>query len=90
MAPAGLEGVIGSSAPALVRRFGPARIDLLEGDARKLQFAGSACVLDIYLYPVHAGAEPTATHVAARQRAGGAAVDQGACIREIEAVSGRR
>lgn len=84
MAPAGLEGVIGSPAAALTQRFGSPRIDLVEGDARKLQFAGSQCVLDIFLYPVAARAEPTATHVEARLRAGGAATDAGACIREVE------
>ncbi|HSJ77215.1 MAG TPA: hypothetical protein VK913_00650, partial [Erythrobacter sp.] len=51
MAPAGLQGVIGSPVAALTRRFGTPRIDLAEGDARKLQFAGRACVLDIFLYP---------------------------------------
>jgi hypothetical protein len=76
--------VIGSSAAALVRRFGEPRINLAEGDARKLQYVGSACVLDIYLYPVGQGAEPTATHVEARIRQGGAATDAGACIRQIE------
>ncbi len=81
MAPAGLEGVIGTSAPALLRRFGSPRIDLAEGDARKLQFSDGTCVLDIFLYPVSAGAEPTATHIEARLRAGGAPVDKGACIR---------
>jgi len=85
MSPQGLGGVIGSSATALLRRFGQPRIDLAEGDARKLQFIGSTCVLDIYLYPVPAAAsEPTATHVAARLRQGGTAADAGACIREIE------
>jgi hypothetical protein len=85
MAPAGLGGVIGSPAEVLTRRFGKPRIDLAEGDARKLQFAGISCVLDIYLYPVVAAAEPTATHVEARLRQGGAPVDPGACIREVEA-----
>lgn len=84
MAAAGLGGVIGSQAAALTRRFGTPRIDLAEGDARKLQFAGPTCVLDIYLYPVSAIAEPTATHVAARLRQGGAPADPGACIREVE------
>ncbi|PKP95505.1 MAG: hypothetical protein CVT75_01670 [Alphaproteobacteria bacterium HGW-Alphaproteobacteria-14] len=84
MAAQGLGGVIGSPAGALTRRFGAPRIDLAEGDARKLQFAGPSCVLDIFLYPLSAGAEPTATHVDARLRQGGAAVDQGACIRELE------
>lgn len=84
MAPKGLEGVIGSSAEALLKRFGTPRIDLVEGDARKLQFAGAKCVLDIYIYPVSAVAQPTATHVVARQRQGGGAADPGACIREVE------
>ncbi|WP_073977203.1 hypothetical protein [Erythrobacter donghaensis] len=84
MAPAGLSGVIGAPAAALTSRFGSPRIDLAEGDARKLQFAGPTCVLDIYLYPVAAAAEPTATHVAARLRQGGAPADPGACLREIE------
>jgi hypothetical protein len=85
MAPTGLEGVIGSPAGALTQRFGTPRIDLAEGDARKLQFAGVSCVLDIFLYPPRPGAEPTAAHVDARLRQGGAAVDGGACIREVEA-----
>jgi predicted small secreted protein len=84
MAPQGLGGVIGSPAAALTRRFGNPRLDLAEGDAHKLQFAGKACVLDIYLYPVSAGAAPTATHVEARLRQGGAPADPGACIREVE------
>ncbi|HSF11451.1 MAG TPA: hypothetical protein VLA50_00625 [Erythrobacter sp.] len=84
MAPQGLDGVIGLPADRLTRRFGNPRIDLAEGDARKLQFAGQSCVLDVYLYPVSAGAAPTATHVTARLRQGGAAADTGACIREVE------
>ena len=84
MSPAGLSGVIGAPAAALTNRFGQPRIDLAEGDARKLQFAGANCVLDIYLYPLAAAAEPTATHVAARLRQGGAAADPGECLREIE------
>jgi hypothetical protein len=84
MAVKGLDGVIGSPAAALTARFGQPRIDLAEGDARKLQFAGPSCVLDIYLYPLAAAAEPTATHVAARIRQGGALIDPGVCIREVE------
>lgn len=84
MAAQGLEGVIGTSAAGLTARFGAPRLDAAEGDVRKLQFAGTACVLDIYLYPLSPGAEPTAAHVEARLRQGGAAVDAGACIREVE------
>jgi hypothetical protein len=84
MAPQGLEGVIGSPAGALTRRFGNPRLDVAEGDARKLQFGGASCVLDIYLYPLRPGTEAVAAHVEARLRQGGAAVDRGACIREVE------
>jgi hypothetical protein len=82
--PAGLGDVISAPATALTRRFGTPRIVLAEGDARKLQFAGSTCVVDIFLYPVAASVEPTATHVEARLRQGGAPIDPLACIREVE------
>jgi len=81
---AGLEGVIGARAAALTQRFGAARIDLIEGDARKLQFLGSDCVLDIYLYPRQPRAEPTATHIEARSRTNGDDTDRARCIREVE------
>ena len=80
----GLGGVIGLPAAALIRRFGSPRIVLAEGDAHKLQFAGPACVLDIYLYPVSAAGQPTATYVEARLRQGAAPTNPGACIREVE------
>lgn len=76
----GLEGVIGADAAALLRQFGPPRLDLFEGDVRKLQFSGPACVLDIYLYPPEGGGEPRATHVDARRASDGQDVDRAACI----------
>jgi hypothetical protein len=84
MAPEGLEGVIGQDVRTLTGRFGVPRLDVAEGDARKLQFAGGSCVLDIYLYPQRPGIDPVAAHVEARLRQGGEAVDRGACIREVE------
>ncbi|QFT76428.1 hypothetical protein FIU90_02615 [Erythrobacter sp. THAF29] len=80
---AGLDGVLGQRATALLSRFGAARIDLKEGDARKLQFAGEKCVLDVFLYPLEAGAEPVATHVEARERQGGGATSKTRCLAEI-------
>lgn len=76
----GLEGVIGASAADLTRQFGPARLDVWEGDARKLQFSGTACVLDVYLYPPAAGREAQATYVDARRPSDGRDVDRAACI----------
>ncbi|MBS0475827.1 MAG: hypothetical protein JSR28_11900 [Proteobacteria bacterium] len=75
----GLEGVIGATSAELSRQFGPPRLDVIEGDARKLQFSGTACVLDIYLYPSAPGREPTATYVDARRASDGQDVDRAAC-----------
>ncbi|MFN5779002.1 MAG: hypothetical protein ACK44O_05940, partial [Novosphingobium sp.] len=76
----GLEGVIGATAPELVRQFGPPRLDVSEGDARKLQYVGTACVVDIFLYPAQPGREPQATYVEARRASDGQEVDRAACI----------
>lgn len=76
----GLEGVIEQDAASLVRRFGQPRLDVAEGDMRKLQFAGGACVLDVFLYPLRPGAEPVATHVDARRSSDGVDVDRAACV----------
>ena len=78
----GLEGVIGQTALDLTRQFGPARLDVWEGDARKLQFTGTPCVLDVYLYPREEGREPQATYVDAR-RSDGRDVDRAACIQSL-------
>ncbi|GAA4047626.1 hypothetical protein [Parerythrobacter jejuensis] len=79
----GLEGVIGQNAQQLQRQFGTARLDVFEGDARKLQFTGEACVLDIYLYPLRAGAEPTATYLDARRASDALDVDRVSCVRAL-------
>lgn len=80
----GLEAVIGQSASGLERRFGVAELDVREGDVRKLQFRGQACVLDIYLYPLTPGAEPTATYVDARRASDGLDVDRAACVAALK------
>ena len=76
----GVEGVIGNDAAGLIRQFGKPRLDIVEGDARKLQFSGTACVLDAYLYPPVAGKEPLATYIDARRPSDGQDVDRAACI----------
>lgn len=76
----GLEGVIGARAGELARLFGPPRLDVQEGDARKLQFVGPACVLDVYLYPQGTGAEVRATYVDARRSTDARDVDRAACV----------
>jgi hypothetical protein len=84
----GLEGVIGATAPDLARQFGAARLDVWEGDARKLQFTASACVLDIYLYPGAPGREPQATYVDARRSSDGKDVDRAGCVSALRQRSG--
>ncbi len=76
----GLEGVIGATANELTGQFGAARLDVYEGDARKLQFAGAACVLDVFLYPPAPGHEPEATYVEARRASDAQDVSDAACI----------
>jgi hypothetical protein len=80
---AGLEGVMQQNAASLVRLFGPPRLDVREGDARKLQFASSACVLDVFLYPLRTGAEPVATYAEARRASDGQEVDRAACVQAL-------
>ncbi|WP_255405896.1 hypothetical protein [Novosphingobium sp. CF614] len=75
----GLEGVVGATRSQLVRQFGEPRLDVWEGDARKLQFTGAPCVLDIYLYPTSSSREPLATYVDARRASDGQDVDRAAC-----------
>ena len=78
----GLEGVIGATQPQLSRQFGNPRLDVWEGDARKLQFSGTPCILDIYLYPTKSSREPLAAYVEAR-RSDGRDVDKAACVRGL-------
>ena len=85
----GLEGVIGADADALTRLFGPPRLDVRDGDARKLQWSGAACILDAYLYPSDDGGRPSATYVDAR-RGDGRDVDRGACVTALRQAPPRR
>lgn len=79
----GLEGVIGRDTAALANLFGAPQLEVKEGDAVKLQFSGQPCVLDIYLYPLRPGAQPSATHVEARRASDGEDVDRAACVRAL-------
>lgn len=76
---AGLERVMGKTATELVALFGAADLDGHEGQARKLQFVGPACVLDAYLYPAKPGAQPVVTYIDAR-RPTGEDIDRASCI----------
>jgi hypothetical protein len=75
----GLESVMGKSAQLLETQFGRPDLDVREGDARKLQYSSSVCVLDAYLYPPGRGGEPVVTHVDARLP-DGRDVDRASCV----------
>lgn len=80
----GLEGVIGADTRELSRLFGKPRLDVIEGDARKLQFTGTACVLDVYLYPPAPGQVPRASYVDARRSSDARDVDRAACVAALK------
>lgn len=84
----GIEGVIGAGEGELVRQFGTPRLDVWEGDARKLQFSALPCVLDVFLYP-GSGGERRATYVEARRATDGREVDRAACISALRTLKGR-
>jgi hypothetical protein len=75
----GLDRVIGKDARALVSLFGAADQDVSEANARRLQFAGTACILDAYLYPPSNGREPVVTYVDARTNDGRPA-ERASCV----------
>lgn len=81
----GLESVIGRNARLLEAQFGKPVLDVREGPARKLQFAGPVCVLDAYLYPRAAGGEPIVTHIDARLP-DGRDFDRSSCVSALTAA----
>jgi len=81
----GLETVIGANEAQLTSQFGTPRLNVWEGDARKLQFTGRACVLDIYLYPTKDSRQPLASYVDARRSSDGQDVDRAACVAALKA-----
>ena len=76
--------LIGLSANELVARFGTPRLQVREGAGTKLQFLGSTCVLDAYLYAPATGGAQRVAHVDTRNREG-RAVNQASCIAALGA-----
>ena len=74
--------VVGRTMASLVALFGSPALDVQEGTARKLQFAGETCVLDAYLYPQQERGEPVATHADARLP-DGRDTDRAACAQAL-------
>ena len=83
-APAVRGELIGLTAGELVQRLGTPALQVREGQGLKLQFRGSSCILDAYLYtpPSGQGVERVA-HVDARLRSG-ADTDQRGCVAALE------
>ncbi len=82
------DGVIGQSAGGLQALFGTPSAQLSEGPARKLQFAGTACVLDAYLYAPSRGGEPAVVHVDTR-RPSGEDMDRATCVAALRGTATR-
>jgi hypothetical protein len=76
--------VNGMTANELIQHFGKPRLQIIEGEGTKLQFAGPNCLLDVYLYPPSGGlGAPRATHIEARNSQG-ADVSAQSCAAAIE------
>lgn len=71
--------LVGLTPQELVGRFGRPALQIHEGSSLKLQFRGSRCVLDAYLYPSGGPNTLKVTHVDTRLRSGGD-VGQTACV----------
>lgn len=70
------------TADELIEHFGRPRIQIREGDGTKIQFAGSSCILDTYLYPGQGGVARV-SHVEARNLQG-SDVDTQNCVYALE------
>lgn len=77
------QAVNGMTANELIEHFGRPRLQIVEGEGLKLQFAGPNCLLDVYLYPPGSGGTPRATHIEARNMQGSDVSTQ-SCAASIE------
>ena len=77
------------TAAELIQHFGRPRLQIVEGDGTKLQFAGSKCLLDVYLYPPPGGGAPKVALVEARNSQG-SDVSAQSCAAAIEGARGVR
>ena len=72
--------LIGMTASELVQRLGTPALQIREGGSLKLQFRGSRCILDAYLYsPGDASGPERVAHVDARLSSG-AETDPRICV----------
>jgi len=71
--------LVGLSPQELVGRFGRPALQIREGNSLKLQFRGTRCVMDAYLYPSGSSGALKVTHIDTRLPSGGD-IDQAACV----------
>jgi hypothetical protein len=71
--------LVGLTTQELVGRFGRPALQIREGNSLKLQFRGTRCVMDAYLYPSGGAGTLKVTHIDTRLPSGGD-VDQAACV----------
>lgn len=71
--------LVGLSPQELVGRFGRPALQIREGNSLKLQFRGTRCVMDAYLYPSSGSGALKVTHIDTRLPSGGD-IDQAACV----------
>jgi hypothetical protein len=75
----GTSSLVGLTPQELVGRFGRPALQIREGSSLKLQFRGTRCVMDAYLYPSGSAGTLKVTHVDTRLPSGGD-IDQAACV----------
>lgn len=73
----------GKTMAQLQSLFGAPRLTVREGDAVKIQFSGTACILDVYLYPENPGQEALARHVDARSTQNNSEINEQQCIGQL-------
>ena len=78
--------LLGLTPQELVGRFGTPALQIHEGTSLKLQFRGSSCVMDAYLYPSGTAGMLKVTHVDTRLPSG-SDVDQAACVSALRRSS---
>ena len=83
--PSQLGGLYGLNVQELAGRFGKPALQIHEGTSVKLQFRGSRCVLDAYLYPSRDG-QLRVTYIDTRLP-NGADMNQAACISALQSAS---
>ena len=81
----GLERIIGQTTKAATALIGKPTLDRREGPGHHLQFARSACILDVYYYPDKAGNELAG--FAEARRADGLPREAGDCLAAILSAS---